>query len=97
MTQYKDGQFSGHVGTAHIELEGPALCYSSSFGKEYFEGQMVDTDYETYYIGYSCMDIGDFGSKKELAVIAVKDPNMTQEQLDKVYQIAKEKITGAMG
>ena len=81
MTHFTDGKFSGHIGTAEVELEGPALIQARSFGKEYLFGQLVDTDYENYYIGYSCTDVGDFGATKEMAVIAVRDPNMSEEQL----------------
>jgi hypothetical protein len=39
------------------------------------------------------MDSGDLGQVRELAVIAVRDPNMKEEELMKIFEMAKMKLT----
>lgn len=48
-------------------------------------GHIVDTDYENYLIGYSCEQL-DEGRKHEKIGIQVRDPNISEEEAEKLVQ-----------
>ena len=56
---------------------------------------MVDTDYEGYMIIYMCNEVG-LDMMEEIVYIEVRDPNITQEEQEKLLAVAQEKITDQM-
>ena len=94
LTELRDGVLSGNIFQTEYSTKGP-----SSILDQYFDldqnGWFVDTDYESYQIAYMCNDVGE-GMIEELVYIDVRDPNLTQEQLEKIKLIAQEKITDQM-
>lgn len=71
---------------------GEATADASWFGAEYENAfRIVDTDYETYIIVYGCHNTDDKNSA-QMVGISVRDPNISEEDLNKIKQIAKEKV-----
>ena len=60
-------------------------------GQEGKPGMIVDTDYDSYVIYYKCVDEED-GMRHEVAGISVRDPSMSEDEIQKLLDLASEKI-----
>lgn len=55
----------------------------------------MDTDYETYIIGWSCTELPD-GQMRQKACLSVRDPDMSKEELQKIWDKAETLIRTSM-
>ena len=93
--QLRDGEASGLLWTARIQTKGDATGTGFFMGKELGHGQIVDTDYDTYVIGWSCEELPD-GKMRQKACLSVRDPDMSREDLQKLWDKAEQLMTSSM-
>ena len=95
--QLHNGKATGLLYTVDIQTQGEATAVGSFFGKTSSgTGVIVDTDYDTYIIGYGCEQIDDENMKQSVS-ISVRDPDWTEEDLQSLLEIAREKVQNVLG
>lgn len=80
----KDNQLSGIDFTTKFNLKGDSLFYSQMFDYLISLGHIVDVDYKNFVILYTCMDVPGIEMKNEKVYIHTRDPNVTDDQRNKL-------------
>ena len=79
--QIMNGDASGILATVDVETEAGHVS-PMLMGMKLFKNGLspVAIDYQNYLIGYACEQI-DENTKNEIVGIAVRDPNLSQEEI----------------
>jgi len=67
------------------------MCLNYFFGQLTDASYVVDTDYETYQISWSCNQLSEF-MKRDKLYILVRDPKMKEDDIKVIYDKAKQKL-----
>ena len=87
-------KYMGVGGTMYCTAGDPNTCEATmtGTGDKRSDFPILATDYETYDIGYYCMDMIEGFMKADFVMIYGREKKMSAEKLDEVRKIIREKI-----
>ena len=90
-------QYRGVGGKMYCEAGNPETCEATMTGSKGGDDKrenfpVLATDYETYDVGYYCMDMIKGFMKADFVMIYGREKTMSNEKLEEVRNIIREKI-----